>query len=93
MSSNKRDRAQQKESAPEAPIAAPKKPERSTKQALLLALIGREGGATLEELTSATGWLPHTVRAAMTGLRKRSHDIRRVRIEGVSRYFIGSAGE
>lgn len=63
---------------------------RQTKQALLLKLIGREGGATLEELTSATTWLPHTARAAISGLRKRGHDVSCLRIDGVSRYVIDS---
>lgn len=71
----------------------PPQPEPRTKQALLLELIGREGGANLEELTAATAWLPHTVRAAITGLRKRGHDIGRTGHEGVSRYFLRSRGQ
>jgi hypothetical protein len=35
----------------------------------------REAGASLEVLTSATGWQPHTVRAALTGLRKRGFEV------------------
>jgi predicted AAA+ superfamily ATPase len=65
------------------------KDPRKTKQSQLLELISREGGATLMELTSATGWLPHTTRAAITGLRKRGHDVERQRVEGVSRYTLG----
>lgn len=42
-----------------------------TKQALIAVLLQREQGATLEELIAATGWLPHTTRAALTGLRRR----------------------
>jgi hypothetical protein len=68
-------------------------PERKTKQSLLLELVSREGGATLEELTSATGWLPHTARAAITGLRKRGHDVRRERVDGVSRYMLGGGAK
>ncbi len=30
-------------------------------------------GATISELIAATGWLPHTTRAALTGLRKRGY--------------------
>ncbi len=92
MSSKKRDQGSHGESAPENLIDTPPQPERRTKQALLLELIGREGGATLEDLTSATDWLPHTARAAITGLRKRGHDIRRERVEGVSRYSVGTDG-
>jgi hypothetical protein len=29
----------------------------------------------LEELIAATGWLPHTARAALTGLRHRGCDV------------------
>lgn len=42
-----------------------------TKQALIAGLLGREQGATLDELIAATGWLPHTTRAALTGLRRK----------------------
>jgi hypothetical protein len=38
-------------------------------------------GAGIEELTSTTGWLPHTTRAALTGLRKRGYAIERSRSE------------
>jgi hypothetical protein len=48
---------------------------RITKAALVLDLLQREDGATLEELTTATGWLPHTMRAALTGLRRKGHDV------------------
>ena len=42
-----------------------------TKQALIAGLLQREQGATLDELIAATGWLPHTTRAALTGLRHK----------------------
>ena len=32
-------------------------------------------GATIEELIAATGWLAHTTRAALTGLRKRGYAV------------------
>lgn len=37
----------------------------------VLKAIERKRGATLAELTEATGWLPHTTRAALTRLRQR----------------------
>ena len=37
----------------------------------VLKAIGRKSGATLSELTEATGWQPHTTRAALTRLRQR----------------------
>lgn len=30
-----------------------------------------------EEMVETTGWLPHTTRAAMTGLKKKGHTIKR----------------
>jgi hypothetical protein len=42
---------------------------RGTKQALILGLMQREEGASLAELAEATGWLPHTTRAALSRLR------------------------
>ena len=51
----------------------PSVPRRGTKIANVIALLERSGGATLEELIAVTGWLPHTTRAALTGLRKRGY--------------------
>ena len=45
-------------------------PKSGSKRALILTLMQREGGASLADLAAATGWLPHTTRAALTGLRK-----------------------
>jgi hypothetical protein len=50
-------------------------PKRLTKSAEVLALLTRPEGATLDQLVAATGWLPHTARAAMTGLKKKGHVI------------------
>ena len=57
------------------PAPAPAKPERKTKSAAVIALLKRGEGATLAELIEATGWLPHTTRAALTGLKKKGHVI------------------
>jgi predicted ArsR family transcriptional regulator len=46
-------------------------PPHVTKTAKLLTLLQTGTGASLEDMTDATGWQPHTVRAAMTGLKKR----------------------
>ncbi len=59
-----------------------------TKQALLIDLLKRKKGATIEEIVEALGWLPHTVRAALTRLRQHGFRIERVREDGVSRYRI-----
>jgi hypothetical protein len=54
-------------------------PRAGSKLGRLLGMLSTDKGATLEELTGATGWLPHTARAALTGLRKRGYDVRLVR--------------
>lgn len=65
---------------------------RQTKQAAILGLLRRPEGASIEDLTSATGWQVHSVRAALTGLRKKGHEIVRTKDDtDVTRYRI--AGE
>jgi hypothetical protein len=61
------------EATADVPAAAPSlsAPRAGTKLARVLELLQRDCGATLEELIAATDWLPHTTRAALTGLRKR----------------------
>lgn len=59
-----------------------------TKITKVLALMGREQGATLDELTAATDWQPHSARAALTGLRKKGHAIDRSKRDGVTCYRI-----
>ncbi len=61
---------------------------RQTKQAAILNLLRRAEGASIGDLTSATGWQAHSVRAALTGLRKRGHDIERSVESGASHYRI-----
>jgi hypothetical protein len=46
-----------------------------SKAASIVALMRREEGATLAEMVEATNWLPHTTRAALTGLRKKNQRI------------------
>jgi Protein of unknown function (DUF3489) len=57
-------------------------PRAGSKQALVAEMLGANGGATLDALVKATGWLPHTTRAALTGLRKRGFSIERTREAG-----------
>ena len=55
-------------------------PRDGSKLALVIELLRRADGATIVDLTQATGWLPHTTRAALTGLRKRGYAVIRERI-------------
>jgi hypothetical protein len=65
-------------------------PRAESKTAQVIALLQRPDGATLDEMIAETGWLPHTTRAALTGLKKKGHAIQRNVIDGVSRYTITS---
>ncbi len=60
--------------------------KRQTKQQLLADLLIRDSGATLEEMISATGWLPHTTRAALTGLKKKGYALSSDKVDGVRTY-------
>ena len=60
--------------AKSAPVSST--PRQGTKIARVIELLRRDHGATLEALIVATGWLPHTARAALTGLRHSGYDVR-----------------
>ena len=55
------------------PASAPEHARRrtGTKQEALIAMLRAEGGATIDEIVAALGWLPHTARGAMSGALKK----------------------
>ena len=74
---------------PPAPTAKPQANLRGeSKIAGVIALLKRDEGATLPELVEATGWLAHTTRAALTGLRKKGHVLGKTSREGRAVYRI-----
>lgn len=70
-----RPRTVKKESRPGS--SRPQAAARSTKKAAIIKLLRRKQGATLAALQDATGWKPHSLRAALTGLRKTGVEIQR----------------
>nr|WP_087575376.1 DUF3489 domain-containing protein [Sphingomonas sp. CDS-1] len=74
-----------------APSPAATQPPRQTKAAVVLAMLERDEGATLDELIAATNWLPHTMRAALTGLRKKGHAIDRSKRGDMTCYYAKAA--
>lgn len=60
----------------------------TSKIATVLDLLRRPDGATLAEMVEATGWLPHSTRAALTGLRKKGHVIAKGSRGDVTAYSI-----
>ncbi|WP_363830547.1 DUF3489 domain-containing protein [Sphingobium sp. LMC3-1-1.1] len=61
--------------------------QHASKIGLVLELLSRADGATIEQIVEATGWLTHTTRAALTGLRKKGHVIISEKREGASRVY------
>ncbi|MFN4283352.1 MAG: DUF3489 domain-containing protein [Alphaproteobacteria bacterium] len=58
----------------------------------VLDLLGRKDGASIADLQKATGWLPHSVRAALTGFRKQGVGITRSKNgDGVTIYTASQA--
>ena len=71
----------------EAPAATRLKPRKSpSKQQLVATLLLRDEGATLSDMIAATGWLPHTTRAALTGLKKKGYALSSDKVDGVRTY-------
>jgi predicted ArsR family transcriptional regulator len=60
-----------------------------TKVDQLLEMLKTPHGVSIEELSNNFGWLQHTTRAALTGLRKKGHDVIRGKQGSVTVYRIG----
>ena len=67
-------------------------PRAGSKIGTVIALLQRNEGATLTEMVTATDWLPHTPRAALTGLRKKGHAIAKAKRGDVTCYRIAAEG-
>ncbi|MCZ8182419.1 MAG: DUF3489 domain-containing protein [Beijerinckiaceae bacterium] len=68
---------------------SPKMDKPPTKQSAILAMLREEGGATIDRIMLATSWQAHTIRAVMSGFRKRGLGVERVQDPaGMSRYRI-----
>ena len=59
-----------------------------SKQTKILTLLQRSKGATIIELRKVTGWQPHSVRAAISRLRKSGITVERNIAKGKSRYVV-----
>lgn len=46
-----------------------------TKQEQLVTLLSKPNGVRISTITQKLGWQAHTVRAAISGLRKRGHEV------------------
>ena len=66
----------------------------TTKAAIVSKLLARPRGASLGDITAATGWQAHSIRAFLTGLRKKGVNLEREqRRDGATGYRIVKPGE
>jgi hypothetical protein len=75
--------------APSGAAQSTSTPRAGTKQAALIAMLRAPDGATIEEITTATGWQAHTARGAIAGALKKklSLDVISEKVEGRGRVY------
>ncbi|MEQ8693983.1 MAG: DUF3489 domain-containing protein [Gammaproteobacteria bacterium] len=74
------------------PNVEPKPAKPASKASLVLGMLQRAEGATLAQLVAETSWLPHTTRAALTGLKKKGHNVTSMKADGEERVYRVVAG-
>lgn len=84
--------AQHAAAAPLASEPVPSPPKPASKTGKVLELLQRSEGATIAQLSNVTGWLPHTTRAALTGLKKKGLTVTSSKIAGEERIYRVAAG-
>ncbi len=68
-------------------------PRPDSKMVQVLHLLGQQDGVALADLGELTGWQPHSIRAAMSGLRKRGYVVEHAIKDGVSCYYLIGAAQ
>ena len=64
-------------------------PANPTKIETILKQLHRPNGASIAQLQKTVGWQPHSLRAALTGLRKKGHEVTRGKgAKGVTVYAV-----
>ena len=62
-----------------------------TKAAMVTRILSRDKGATVLEMSKATGWQPHSCSAFLTGLRKKFTVVKEQRSDGKLAYRLQAA--
>ena len=74
------------------PTAQSAKSEPTTKTQQVIDLLSREGGVTLDDMSTLASWQPHLTRSFMSGLKKKGHVIESDKIDGIRHYRIVPRG-
>lgn len=61
-----------------------------SKLGMALSMLQRSEGATIAQLVTATNWLPHTTRAALTGLKRKGYQVTSTKAEGDERVYLAA---
>jgi hypothetical protein len=75
-----------------APTTSLAQPRSGSKLAVMIAMLSNDAGASLKSLAEMAGWLPHTTRATLTGLRKRGFLIERVKDDDLRSVYRNAGG-
>ena len=71
-----------------APALGSKPAKAASKASQVLEMLQAPAGATIAQMVAATGWLPHTTRAVLTGFKKKGHAITSDKVDGARTYRI-----
>lgn len=78
-----------KKSPPNAPLSTDEAAANlPTKHQQVVALLSRDEGTNLEEMSTIANWLTHSTRAFLTGLKKKGYAVTSDKLDGVRRYKI-----
>ena len=66
---------------------------RLTKRDRLIKALRNRNGTTIAALAKTLSWKPHSVRAALTGLRKQGYNVARDKVDDTTRYRIVDASK
>jgi hypothetical protein len=69
------------------------RPKKSTKQNLVLQMLRRQSGVSINDIVDKTGWQPHSVRGFLSGVVRRKLNlplVPEVGKDGVRRYHVAS---
>ena len=64
----------------------PKSTKPQSKSAIVTKMLSRERGASIAEIAKATGWKDHSIRAFLTGVRKKATLTKEERSDGNAAY-------